>query len=58
MIPSIMDYRFVQNGLQIHLVQLKNIWDERDKRDALVITGLNTSLPYFSTMGRMGHLHF
>lgn len=53
-----MDYRFVQNGLQIHLVQLKNIWDERDKRDALVITGLNTSLPYFSTMGRMGHLHF
>lgn len=53
-----MDYRFVQNGLQIHLVQLKNIWDERDKRDALVITGLDTSPSYFSTMGRMGHLNF
>lgn len=53
-----MDYRFVQNGLQTHLVQLKNTWDERDTWDILVITGLDTSLPYFSTMGRMGHLHF
>ncbi len=25
--PSNMDYRFVQYGLQIHLLQLNNIWD-------------------------------
>lgn len=49
---------FVQNGLQIQLVQLKNTWDERDKWGIRVITGLDTSLPYFSTMGRMGHPHF
>jgi hypothetical protein len=28
---SNMDYMFVQNGLQIHLVLLKKTWDEGDK---------------------------
>lgn len=53
-----MDYRFVQNGLQTHLVQLKNTWGERDKWGIRVITGLDTSPSYFGTMGRRGHLHF
>lgn len=36
----------------------RNERDERDKWGIRVNTGLDTSLSYFGTMGRMGHLHF
>jgi hypothetical protein len=48
MIPSIMDHRF-QYGLQIHLVLLKNTWDEGGKWGIRIISELETSLPHFAS---------
>lgn len=49
-----MDYRFVQNGLQIYLVLLKNTWDEGDKWETLIPTGFIVSPLHNMLVGQMG----